>query len=195
MPTRTSSTASSGSWREPVRAEPRSGRTPYESGLRSPGYSATEPPTDARLFLIWNVLAGASGTLYADGMTSYGRDDPYAHLTDRGQHVLIYPARRPDDDPVSSLRLEALRDGVEDANLARAYVARHGRRALARLVGRRRLLSIRDGRVLLACTNGCDLRGPTRFAWPRYRTGGGTVQALSRLHRDLLAGLAPIPRS
>ncbi len=165
----------------------------YESGLRSPGYSATEPPTDARLFLIWNALAGASGTLYADGMTSYGRDDPYSRLTDRGQHVLIYPARRPDDDPVPSLRLEALRDGIEDANLARAFIARHGRRALARLVGRRGLLSIRNGRVLLACTNGCDLRGPTRFAWPRYRTGGGTVQALSHLHRDLLAGLASPP--
>jgi Domain of unknown function (DUF4091) len=165
----------------------------YEAGLRSPGYSATEPPTDARLFLVWNALAGADGTLYADGMTSYGPNDPYRRLAERGQHVLIYPARRAGDDPVSSLRLEALRDGIEDANLARAYVVRHGRRALARLVGRLGLLSIRNGRVLLSCTNGCDLRGPTKFAWPRYRTGGGTVRALSRLHRELLAGLAAPP--
>ena len=106
----------------------------YESkaGLGSPGYAATEPATDARVFGLWNALEGLDGTLYADGMVSYGGLDPYESLTQHGQHVLVYPALASTDEPVSSLRLENLRDGIEDADLARLVVARRGRAGAAR---------------------------------------------------------------
>ena len=54
----------------------------YESaaGRGSPGYAATEPATDARVFGLWNALEGMDGTLYADGMASYGTRDPYQSL-------------------------------------------------------------------------------------------------------------------
>src|SRR4029077_2907907 len=74
----------------------------YESvaGRGSPGYAATEPATDARVFGLWNALEGMDGTLYADGMASYGALDPYQALMQHGQHVLVYPALASTDEPV-----------------------------------------------------------------------------------------------
>ena len=167
----------------------------YESmaGHGSPGYAATEPATDARVFGLWNALEGIDGTLYADGMVSYGGLDPYKALTQHGQHVLLYPALTIADDPVSSLRLENLRDGIEDADLARLVVARRGRAALLAILARERIFSIRGNRVLLGCTSGCDLLTTTKYAWPRYRHGAGTRAALERVHTALLKALAPLP--
>ena len=139
----------------------------------SPGYAATEPATDARVFGLWNALEGIDGTLYADGMVSYGGLDPYRALTQHGQHVLLYPALASTDDPVSSLRLENLRDGIEDADLARLVIARHGRAALLAILARRRIFSIRGNRLLLGCTSGCDLATTTKYSWPRYRHDAG----------------------
>ena len=42
----------------------------------SPGYSAAEPLSDPRMFLLWNALEGIQGTLYAQGMTSYTPGNP-----------------------------------------------------------------------------------------------------------------------
>ena len=167
----------------------------YESkaGLGSPGYAATEPATDARVFGLWNALEGMDGTLYADGMVSYGGLDPYRSLTQHGQHVLIYPALASTDEPVSSLRLENLRDGIEDADLARVVVAQRGRPALLAILARQRIFSIRGNRVLLGCTSGCDLVTKTKYAWPLYRHGAGTNAALERVHSALLKALAPVP--
>jgi hypothetical protein len=167
----------------------------YESkaGLGSPGYAATEPATDARVFGLWNALEGIDGTLYADGMASYGGLDPYKGLTQHGQHVLVYPALTSASEPVSSLRLENLRDGIEDADLARLVVARRGRAALLAILARRRIFSIRGNRVLLGCTSGCDLVTTTKYAWPRHRHGAGTGAALERVHTALLKALAPVP--
>jgi hypothetical protein len=165
----------------------------YEAGLGSPGYAATEPPTDARVFGLWNALEGIDGTLYADGTTSYGGGDPYRGLAQRGQHVLLYPPLHEYDEPVSSLRLENLRDGIEDADLARMVVARRGRSALLAILARERIFSIRGGRVLLGCTSGCDIATATKYAWPRYRRDAGTGAALERVHTALLEALAPLP--
>jgi len=104
--------------------------------------------------------------------------------------VLVYPASSSYAEPVSSLRLEAIRDGVEDADLARLLVKRKGRGALARILQKERILSIRKGRVQLACTSGCDLVGGTKFAFPRYRQDAGTADALVRVHRALLRALS-----
>jgi Domain of unknown function (DUF4091) len=159
--------------------------------LGSPGYAATEPATDGRVFGLWNALEGTDGTLYADGMTSYDDGvDPYRSLAQHGQHVLLYPALASGDEPVSSLRLESIRDGIEDADLARMLIARKGRAAYLAILQRETIFSIRHGRLLLACQSGCDLASSTKYAWPRYRHDAGTGAALERVHEALLAALA-----
>ncbi len=167
----------------------------YESaaGRGSPGYAATEPATDARVFGLWNALEGLDGTLYADGMASYGTRDPYQSLLQHGQHVLVYPALASTDEPVPSLRLENVRDGIEDADLARLVVARSGRAALFAILARQHIFSIRGQHVLLGCTSGCELVTTTKYAWPRYRHDPGTGAALERVHTALLEALAPAP--
>jgi hypothetical protein len=167
----------------------------YESaaGRGSPGYAATEPATDARVFGLWNALEGLDGTLYADGMASYGTRDPYQSLLQHGQHVLVYPALASTDEPVPSLRLENVRDGIEDADLARLVVARSGRAALFAILARQHIFSIRGQHVLLGCTSGCKLVTTTKYAWPRYRHDPGTGAALERVHTALLEALAPAP--
>ena len=163
--------------------------------LGSPGYAATEPATDARVFGLWNAVEATDGTLYADGMTGYddGSSDPYRSLALHGQHVLLYPALASGDEPVSSLRLENIRDGVEDADLARLVIARRGRAAFLAILAREKVFSIRHGRLLLACRSGCDLPGSTKYSWPRYRRDAGTGAALERVHEALLEALAATP--
>jgi hypothetical protein len=162
--------------------------------LGSPGYAATEPVTDARVFGLWNALEGTDGTLYADGMTGYDDGvDPYRSLALHGQHVLLYPALKSGDEPVSSLRLESIRDGIEDADLARLVIARRGRPAFLAILAHEKIFSLRGGRLLLACRSGCDLTGPTKYAWPRYRRDPGTGAALERVHEALLEALAAPP--
>ena len=127
-------------------------------------------------------------------MTSYDDGaDPYRRLAAHGQHVLLYPALARGDEPVPSLRLESIRDGIEDADLARLVIARRGRAAYLSILAHERIFSIRGGRLLLACQSGCDLDGPTKYAWPRYRRDAGTAAALERVHDALLEALAPAP--
>jgi hypothetical protein len=164
-----------------------------KSRLGSPGYAATEPATDARVFGLWNGLEGMDGTLYADGMMNYRDTDPYRRLAKHGQHVLLYPALRSTDEPVSSLRLENLRDGIEDADLARLVIERRGKPALLAILARERIFSIRHGRLLLGCRMGCDIVTETKYAWPRFRHDAGTRAALERVHTAMLEALAPAP--
>jgi hypothetical protein len=162
--------------------------------LGSPGYAATERVTDPRVFGLWNALEGMDGTLYADGMTNYDDGlDPYRRLAEHGQHVLLYPALTSGDEPVTSLRLEGIRDGIEDADLARLVIAQHGRAAYVAILAHEKIFSIRHGRLLLACRSGCDIHGSTKYAWPLYRRDGGTQAALERVHEALLEALAPPP--
>lgn len=141
----------------------------YHGVPGSPGFDATEPLTGIRLFFVWNALAGTRGTLYADGLARYLGRDPWRSLPGDGQSVFVYPGTRARPEPVSSLRLEAIRDGIQDANLFTAYAARFGRPALVRLTARHGLFAAREGRLLLGCTAGCDLWAPRKFAWPVWQ--------------------------
>ena len=98
-------------------------------------------------------------------------------------------------EPVTSRRLENLRDGIEDADLARMVVARHGRKALLAILARER-----------------DLLHPRRAPAARVHPGlrpphGDEVRvaplppgtrapraALDRVHTALLEALAPASR-
>ena len=108
--------------------------------------------------------------------------------------MLLYPALRSGDEPVSSLRLENLRDGIEDADLARLVSERRGRSALLAILARERIFSIRGGRLLLGCRMGCDVVTATKYAWPRFRHDAGTHAALERVHTAMLQALAPAAR-
>ena len=159
----------------------------------SPGYAAGEPETNPQVFMLWTAMEGMDGTLYGDGMMSYGKNDPFSSLAKRGQAVLVYPASKPESEPVSSLRLERIRDGVEDANLIRMVGEQKGWKRVRSLMAKQDLFSIKRGKVQLSCTMGCELDGRTKFSWPKYRTDRGTALALDRLHRALLAELATKP--
>jgi hypothetical protein len=160
----------------------------YRGVAGSPGYSATEPLTNVRLFFAWNALERTRGTLYAQGMVTYHGRDPWQALPGHGESVLIYPGR---PEPVSSLRLEAIRDGIQDANVLAAYSARFGRPALVRLLARNGLFRARGGRLLLGCTRGCDLRTGTKFSWPVWQRDERRASAgLERARRAALAAVS-----
>ena len=167
--------------------------TPLGRDLGSPGYAATEPSPTLGCS-VSGTRSRERRTLYADGMTSYADGiDPYRSLALHGQHVLVYPALRSTDEPVSSLRLESIRDGIEDADLARLVIARRGRPAFLAILAGEKIFSLRSGHLLLACQSGCDLRSSTKYAWPRYRRDPGTSAALERVHEALLEALAAPP--
>jgi hypothetical protein len=119
-------------------------------------------PANSRLRFLWNAYEGNAGWLtwqvarWVPGHSNdWGRTaprNPYANTISyvspdgnvaNGDTSLFYPpvsSRHGLTDataePVSSLRLESLRDGVEDADLVTLYRARHGARAARRQLSR-----------------------------------------------------------
>ena len=77
----------------------------------TPGYTAAEPLSNPRMFLLWNALEGIRGTLYAQGVTSYYKENPFDSVRSDGEYVLLYPGPT---GPIASARLEQIRDGIED---------------------------------------------------------------------------------
>jgi hypothetical protein len=116
--------------------------------------------------------------------SAHGRGTSPSGVISNGWGSLYYPGVRPSlglDDPlaqpVSSLRLERMRDGVEDVNLMRQYRARYGATALNRkLVG-----------VLGAMQAGTDL--PGNEAFPRYSQAGLALR-MEVIRRQMLAELS-----
>ena len=164
----------------------------YHGVPGSPGYDATEPLTDPRLFFAWNAIEGTAGTLYADGMVTYKGLDPWKALAGDGQSVLVYPGTTAAPAPISSLRLEAIRDGIQDANLFEAYRARFGRARLVRLLASNGLFSARGGRLALGCVRGCDRRSPTRYSFPVWQRD--ERRASEGLERARVAALKALSR-
>jgi hypothetical protein len=165
----------------------------YHGVPGSPGYDATEPLTDIRLFFAWNALEETAGTFYADNLVAYKGHDPWHSLPGDGQSVFIYPGPASDPVPRSSLRLEALRDGIQDANVFESYALAYGREALIELLGRHGLFAVSGGRLLLGCTSGCDRVASTRYSFPiwqrnAYRASSGLAAARA----EVLNTLGPI---
>lgn len=101
-----------------------------------------------------------------------------------GWGSLYYPGLRPQlgladplAQPVSSLRMERLRDGVEDANLMRQYRDRFGQSAL----------NAATAKVLGQLVSGTDLPGNETF--PKYSTAGLALR-MELARRQMIARLA-----
>jgi hypothetical protein len=150
----------------------------YHGVPGSPGFDATEPLTDARMFFAWNALEGTAGTLYSDGLARYKGLDPWQALPDDGQSVFLYPGTPARPAPVPSLRLEAIRDGIQDADLFLAYARVYGRAGLVRLLAQNGLFRANArGELALGCTSGCELRTGTKYAWPVWERDEAAASA------------------
>ena len=148
------------------------------------------------MFFAWNALEGTAGTLYSDGLARYQGLDPWRALPGDGQSVFLYPGTPARPAPVPSLRLEALRDGIQDADLFLAYARVYGRAGLVRLLAQNglfranakgglvRLLAQNGlfrasprGVLTLGCTSGCELRTTTKYAWPVWQRDEAAASA------------------
>ena len=150
----------------------------YHGVAGSPGFDATEPLTDVRMFFAWNALEGTAGTLYSDGLARYQGRDPWRALPGDGQSVFLYPGTPARPAPVPSLRLEALRDGIQDADLFLAYARVYGRAGLVRLLAQNGLFrASAKGALQLGCISGCELRTTTKYAWPVWQRDEAAASA------------------
>jgi len=149
----------------------------YTGTPGTPGYTATEPLSDPRMFLLWNALEGIRGTLYAQGMTSYTGGSPFDAVASNGEFVLLYPGR---NGPIASARLEQIRDGIEDWDVFDVVRRKHGLAAVRTILARAGLFSAsRDG-VALACTRRCELAGGTNYAWPQWSHDASTAAKIEQ---------------
>lgn len=119
------------------------------------------------------------------GTKTLDRDNTGPHgVVSNGWGSLYYPGYRPQlglndptAQPVSSLRLERLRDGVEDVNLMRQYRDRFGQAALSQMT-QGVLGSLRAGRDL-----------PSNETFPRYQQAGLALR-MEIIRRQMIAHLA-----
>jgi hypothetical protein len=155
----------------------------YTGTPGTPGFAATEPLANPRLFVLWNALEGLQGLLYGQGTTSYGGANPLAELERSGEFVLLYPGAQ---GPIPSARLEQIRDGLEEWALYNALRARRGPGAVRAILGSAGLFSASRGRVKLACHLGCELRGATKYSWPRWSRDASTAARIERAKLALL---------
>ncbi len=161
----------------------------YTIGRRGlPQLAIDAPATDVSTLLWWNALERTDGFLHwgfarflapRKGATRPRNpyDDPLSwtngSLVSNGEASLIYPARSaryglddPTAAPVSSLRLERMRLGVESANLVRAARASLGDAAVQRELGRI------FGRVRTVPGAG--------YTWPRYSRRAADYELVRR---------------
>ncbi len=151
----------------------------YSAVAGTPGYSAAEPLSDPRVFLLWNALEGIGGTLYAQGLMSYEKGDPFGSVAANGEFVLIYPGPH---GPIASARLEQIRDGIEDWDVLDIVRRRHGPSAVRTVLAGAGLFSATPQGVKLACTRGCELHGGTKFSWPQWSHDAGTAAKIETAH-------------
>jgi hypothetical protein len=151
--------------------------TTYSGTAGTPGFTAAEPLSNSRMFLLWNGLEGIGGTLYAQGMTSYGPGNPLETLAANGEFVLLYPGP---SGQIASARLEQIRDGIEDWAVLDAVRRKRGLSAVRTILAGAGLFSATARGVKLACSHGCELRGSTAYSWPKWSHDGATAAKIER---------------
>jgi hypothetical protein len=159
----------------------------YTAVKGSPGFAATEPLADSQMFFLWAALENIPGVLYGEGSTSYDRGNPFQSVSRDGRFVLLYPGAA---EPIASARLEQIRDGIEDWSLYALVRRRFGAARVRAILGGAGLFSASARGVSLACVLRCDLRGPTKFAWPRWSDDATTANRIDRAKLEALQLLA-----
>lgn len=161
----------------------------FMSTKKVPQLVIDAPSTDPQMLMWWNASIGNKGWFlwqfarWAQAKhSSMVPRDPWLSplsgwskigLKDNGEASLVYPPvnvqyglNDPDGEPVSSLRMETLRDGIEDATLVNRYRARFGATATANLT-----------KQLFGAP-----KVVSGFTWPVYNnsSAGAKMQALRR---------------
>jgi hypothetical protein len=159
----------------------------YDSGSHStPGFTATEPLSDPRLFVDWAALEGITGVLYGQGTTTYSKGNPLvANDREKGSYVLVYPGR---NGPIPSARLEVLREGIEDWEILDVVRQRHGDAAVRRLLSG--LFSTTSAGAKLGCTIGCPLKTTTAYSWPTWSRDASTPRDVAQMRVAALRAAA-----
>jgi hypothetical protein len=156
----------------------------YTGGSGTPGFGATEPLSDARVFLLWNALERTDGLLYGQGVTTYTAGDPLTSVAGNGDFVLVYPGK---DGPIPSARLEQIRDGLEDWMILNIVARKHGAGAVRQLLGAAGLFSADAKGVKLGCNLGCDAKTETKYSWPLFSKDGTTPGRIEAAKKEMLA--------
>jgi hypothetical protein len=150
----------------------------YDAASHStPGFTATEPLTDPRVFVDWAALEGITGLLYGQGTTTYSKGNPLvSNDKEAGSFVLLYPGR---SGPIASARLEVLREGVEDREILNVVRHKHGKAAVRRLLST--LFSTTSKGAKLGCTIGCPLKTKTPYSWPVWSHDATTPRKVAQM--------------
>jgi hypothetical protein len=159
----------------------------YDAGSHStPGFTATEPLSDPRLFVDWTALEGITGLLYGQGTTTYSKGNPLdSNDRESGSYVLVYPGR---NAPIASARLEVIREGIEDWEILNAVRHKHGNAAVVRLLSG--LFSTTSAGTQLGCTIGCQLKTTTKYSWPTWSKDAGTPLDVAQMRAAALQAAA-----
>jgi len=155
----------------------------YDAASHStPGFTATEPPSDPRLFVDWAALEGITGLLYGEGTTTYPtKGNPLVSNTRNGNFALLYPGR---SGPIPSARLEVLREGIEDWEVLNLVRQKHGAGAVRHLLSG--LFSTTSAGARLGCTIGCPLKTRTPYSWPTWSRDGSTPRKVAQMRAAAL---------
>lgn len=183
----------------------------YQATRRIPQLAIDAPSTDARLTFWQLARDGRNGfyladtTLYRNHFGQYaGATTNYRNLTTQpisyrlsrgyvwqanGWGSMFYPAydatrglTNPDGEPVSSLRMESIRDGIDDATLAAMYRKRFGQLAWDAKI--KTLFAESYGPVVEM-----EQAGAGNVTYPYYSTSDMAYR-MEALRRSLIAGLA-----
>jgi len=155
----------------------------YTGVAGTPGFAATEPLSNPRMFLLWNALEGIEGVLYGQGTTTFQSSNPFVTLEQGGELVLLYPG---DKEPIPSARLEQIRDGIEDWAILESIRRSRGPAAVRKILGGAGLFSADAKGVKLGCHLGCELKSDTKYSWPLWSKDTTTA---ARIERAKLAAL------
>ena len=148
----------------------------------TPGFTATEPASDPRVFVDWAAFEGITGLLYGQGTTTYGKGNPLvSNDKAKGSFVLLYPGK---NGPIASARLEVLREGIEDWEILNVVRHKHGAAAVRKLLSG--LFSSTAKGAKLGCTIGCPLKTNTPYSWPKWSHNAGTPRTVASMRAAAL---------
>jgi hypothetical protein len=155
----------------------------YDAASHStPGFTATEPASDPRVYVDWAALEGITGLLYGNGTTTYSKGNPLvSNDKEKGSYVLIYPGK---NGPIASARLEVLREGIEDWEILNVVRHKHGATAVRKLLSG--LFSTTAKGAKLGCTIGCRLKTSTPYSWPTWSHNASTPRTVASMRAAAL---------